>query len=157
VQREQGGGPVGERALGDRGGHGVVARRGEERVPAAEGGAPQDDPRAIEILARADVVQGGPPVLELAVDVEQLPRLAGARSEVAVVEDQARVAGGLEALRVGVESHLLDGAESVRHDEHRVRRLAGGRVEPRGAGVVSRGEGNVRSGRWVGGRHGWAR
>ena len=42
------------------------------------------------------------PILELAADVQQLSRAAPARSEVTVVEDQARKSRGLEALCVGI-------------------------------------------------------
>ena len=85
---------------------------------------------------------GGRPVFELLVDVEQLSRLALARAEVAIVEDQAGVAGLAEALGVGVESHLAHGAETVAHDHDGGRRGHArrglGQVEPRRAARVAR-------------------
>src|SRR5699024_3839310 len=61
------------------------------------------------------VRDGGLPVLELAPHRQQLARFAAAGAEVPVVDHQAAVAGGAEALGECVETLLAGTAKSVRH------------------------------------------
>ena len=85
---------------------------------------------------------GGAPVFALAADAEQFARLAFAVAEVAVVEDQAGVARGLETLSESREPQRLDRAETVGHHDDRWRALVCGlgQVQPRMAAVGPGGE-----------------
>ena len=79
-----------------------------------------------------------PPVVVLAGNREQLPRLAGRLAEVAVVEHQGRDPGVAESLRIGPEPALVGPAEAVREDHQRVRaRLAFRRVVPGRAALAA--------------------
>src|SRR4029453_2450683 len=69
----------------------------------------------------------------LPADVDQLPRLAGAGPEVAVVEHEGGDALLREAVGIGVEAHLARAGEAVCHDNERQRALGVGGVEPRSA------------------------
>ncbi|MGF6314737.1 hypothetical protein ABIA60_001015 [Pseudomonas frederiksbergensis] len=67
------------------------------------------------------MIYRGFPVFELAVDIQQLARLALAVAEVAIVEYQASVAGGGEAGGKGRQAHLARPAKPMRHHHHRER------------------------------------
>jgi hypothetical protein len=68
----------------------------------------------------------------LAVDVEQLTRLAGAGPEVAVVEHEGGDALLRGALGIGVEAHLARAGEAVSHDNQRQWTVGVGELEPGG-------------------------
>ena len=138
--------PVDERDLRDHRRHVRVPRGGADHVSAGERRPPQRDPRRIDAVERARVRGRGGPVLELGRHVEQLARLAGAGTEVSVVEDQRRHPGGSEALGVGPEALLADAAPAVRqHDARDVpgRRVAARPVQPGGAALRPRPERDV--------------
>src|SRR5215208_7258290 len=88
-----------ERDLGD---HRSDARifGGDDDVPTAERGAPQRDPIGIHAFEAASAANRRAPVLELALDADQLARLATALAEAAVVERECREAGLGEPPRV---------------------------------------------------------
>ena len=85
-----------------RGAHAVGHR---DHMTTRQGRSPQGDAIRIHLGPAAGVLDRGDPVLVLACDVEQLSRLARARAEVAVVEDQHMVTRGDKAL--GVEPATL--------------------------------------------------
>src|SRR5205823_3917313 len=128
----RGGEPVGERALADDRRDGakvahstfsatsyLVASGGLDDVPAAERGAPQRDAVAVDPVETASVGKGGGPVAELALDVEQLARLAAAVAEVPVGEDQRGDAGIREAAREGLQAVLARRPQAVAEDHER--------------------------------------
>ena len=120
---------VGHRALRDDRRDRGLLRRDRERVAAAERGAEQADAR--DPLQPARVGERAAPVLELAVDVQQLARLAAAGAEVAVVEQQRGEAGLGEALGVGGQALVAHRREAVaEHD--------GTRSLPRGGRATRR-------------------
>ena len=79
----------------------------------------------------------------LLADVEQLPRLALARTEAAIVESQHVVAGRAEALGIGVEPHLLDAGQPVGQDHGWLRPSALTAIEPTRTREPSRSKGDV--------------
>ena len=109
---------VGHRALGDDGGESADSAASVIACP-----PPNEEPnsptRSIPGSA-ARVVDRGPPVRELAADVEQLARLAAAGAEMAVVEHERGQAGRGEALGVGGQALVVHGGEAVaEHDARR--------------------------------------
>ena len=110
---------VRERALRDDRGDARVGRGERDHVPAGERRAEQRDAVTVEARQRPGVGDGGTVVGMLAADVEQLTRLAPARAEMAIVEQQDPEAGGGEALRVGVEALVAGRREAVGHDDDR--------------------------------------
>jgi hypothetical protein len=109
----------------------VVARPDNQDVPAGEGAAEQGDAVRVDPLERTPIGDRGLVVLLLLADVKQLARLAGAGTEVAVVEDESGDALLREALGVRVEAHLTRTGEAVRHDDERQRAVCVGLVDPR--------------------------
>ena len=93
-------------------------------VPAAEFAA------LSERIVAAGAGDRGGPVLQLALDIQQLSRLPVAAAEVAVVEHQAGVARLREPLRKAVQAHFLDGAEAMGHHDNRVRSRGGRQIKP---------------------------
>ena len=140
----RGGEAVGERALADDGGDGAVAGGRLDHVAAAERGPPQRDPLVVDPVEAARVGERCRPVAELALDVEQLPRLAAAVAEVPVGEDERGDAGVREPARVGLEPELAGRAEAVAEDHER-RALGVGHEQPGPALVAGGGEGDVES------------
>src|SRR5581483_12230046 len=65
-------------------------------------------------------------------NVEQLARLAAARAEVAVVEQQRAESRFAKSLGIRGQSQLARRGESVRHDDDRMRSLAFRLIQPRG-------------------------
>ena len=116
-----------------------------DHMTAREGGSPQDDAIRVHLGAAAGVRHRRCPVLVLAPDVEQLPRLARAGTEVAVVEDQHVMARGGEALGIRIEAHLLHPGQAMRH--HHARRPLDtlGAVKPARARLTVRGEYDILS------------
>jgi hypothetical protein len=109
---------VGHRALRDDGRDRRLLGGDRERVAAAEGGAEETHLR--DPLQPAGVGEPAAPVLELAVDVQQLPRLTAAGAEVAVVEDERGEAGGREALGVRRQALVAHRGQAVaEHDRAR--------------------------------------
>lgn len=70
------------------------------------------------------------PVLQLPIDIEQLTRGAVARTEMSIVEHEARVALRAKALRIGIEPHFLDSTQPVRHHDDRKRARPARLVQP---------------------------
>ena len=103
-------------------------------MPAGERGPPQRDPIVVDPVEAARVRERGGPVAELALDVEQLPRLAAAVAEVPVGEDERSDAGVGESLGVGLEPVLARPTEAVAEDHQR--RALGVRHEQPGAALV---------------------
>jgi hypothetical protein len=88
------------RDLGDDGGDLWVVGGEGDHVPAAEGGAPQRDPFRVDAVQAAGKADRGAPVIELAIDVDDLAWLPVAGTPAAVVKHQHRHAGGGEGLGV---------------------------------------------------------
>ena len=126
---------VREGALADDRGDRAVTGGRLDHMAAAERGAPQGDPLAVDRVEAASVGERCGPVAQLALDVEQLARLAVAVAEVAVGEDQRRDAGVREPARVGLEPQLAGRAEAVAEDHQR--RPLGVRHEQPGPAVVT--------------------
>jgi len=96
-------------------GQGRVGRRDGDGVCPAQGGSPQGDALGVEVLLVAGEADGGAPVGLLALEVDELPGLAAAGPEAAVVEHQHGHAGPGEPL--GVPEQPVHGpAEAVGHD-----------------------------------------
>jgi hypothetical protein len=94
-----------------------------DHVSATKRRAPQADSIVIYAFKSAGVGHRRGPVGKLHADVEQLPRLAFAVTEVALVEHQPGVAGRTESFGAGVNSHGAHRPQAVRH--HQQRREAG--------------------------------
>ena len=107
----------------------------------------------VDLVEAARVGERRGPVAELALDVEQLARLAAAVAEVPVGEDQRGDAGVREPARVGLEPVLAGAAEAVAED-HQRRALGVGHEQPGAALVAGGGEGDVESRAGFGGH--WA-
>ena len=107
--------------------HAPVDRAHDERVRAAVARAPDPDPVAVDLVARAGVGDRVPVVAHLRPRVDLLPRLAVGRAQVAVVVDQRAEPGLAEHLGERVEEELLDRAVAVAHHDRRrrARRLVG--------------------------------
>ena len=103
-----------ERDLGDYRSDARIFGGDDDDVPAAERGAPQRDPLWIHAFEAASAANDRAPVLELALDTDQLARLATALAKAAVVERECREAGLGEPPRV-VEQPVLGAAEAVAH------------------------------------------
>jgi hypothetical protein len=88
-------------------------------MPACERGPPQRDPIVVDPVELACVGERCGPVAELALDVEQLPRLAAAVTEVPVGEDERGDPGVGEPLRIGLEPVLARATEAVAEDHER--------------------------------------
>src|SRR5277367_6733290 len=86
-------------------------------MAAGVGGAPHHDPLWVDALKAACECDRRRIVLELQWRGEQLPRLALARSEIAVVERKRVNPGGGEALGVGDEARV-DGAPEAVGEHH---------------------------------------
>ena len=115
-----------------------VVRGRRERVAAAHRGAEGRHALGVDARQRPGEGDRRPPVLELALRLEQV-RLAAAVAEAAVVEDERRDARRREALGEGPEPVAPRPREPVRHDhDRRLRRVARGGIEPGGAGVCAR-------------------
>ena len=84
--------------------------------------------------------------IELGVDIDQLAGFAVAGPEMAVVEHQAGVPGVAKPFREGVEPHLLDGPQAVRHHNHRARSIRAGQIQPATAGQTAGIETDVQTG-----------
>lgn len=130
----QGGQAVRERALADDRGDATVAGGCLDDVAAAERGPPQRDPIVVDPIEAAGVGERGGPVAELALDVEQLPRLPAAVAEVPVGEDQRGDARVGESLGIGLEPVLAGPTEAMAED-HQRRVLGVGHEQP-GAAVI---------------------
>jgi hypothetical protein len=117
-------------------------------MAAAEGRPPQRDPLVVDVIEAARVSERCSPVAELALDVEQLARLAAAVAEVPVGEGQRGDADVREAAGKGLEPVLARCSETVAEDHER-RALGVGHEQPGAALVAGGGEGDVRRRRWV--------
>jgi hypothetical protein len=87
----------------------------------------------VNLLERAGEVDRCVPVGQLAPDIEELSRRAGAVTEIAIVEDQTGEAGVREALSEGVEALVADRTETVGHDNARMGAFPVWRVQPSSA------------------------
>src|SRR5439155_21613937 len=115
----RGGETVREWALAHDGGDGAVAGGRLDHMAAPERGPPQRDPLAVDPIEPARIGERCRPVAELALDVEQLARLAAAVSEVPVGEDERSHARICEPARVRLEPELAGRAEAVPEDHER--------------------------------------
>ena len=106
----------------------------------------------LDLEVRTGEVHGGLVVLQLAPHRQQLPRLAVARTEVPVVEQQHVHAGGRKAFGIRFERSVASGAEAVGHDDAGTGAAVTairGRVAPRSARRAPAAERDVRA--WHGG------
>ena len=111
---------------------------------------PREDPNVaiavgVDARQRAGERDRRVPVLELALRVGQI-RLAGAVAEAAIVEHQRRDPGLGEALGERAQPIASRARQAVRHDDQRGGGVwigGAGRVEPGGAGVRVRSEGQI--------------
>lgn len=110
--------PVGMRYLGDRRRGPGLLRDGHD-VASGEGRSPQHDSGRVHFGSGLGVVGRRYPILLLLTDVENLARGPGTGTEMPVVEDQYVVTLLAESFRVGVQAHLLDPREPVRHHNAR--------------------------------------
>ena len=141
---EQGADPIDQRADADRRRDAGAGDRQRLDVAAAEREAPDRDAIGIDLVAVANVGEGGTPVLSLPRRAHQRPRLAAAVAEVPVVEGEDREFGGGEALGEGVEPLPTHAGEARRH--HHTGRRPGGAdrpVEPGRALLPARGEADL--------------
>jgi hypothetical protein len=106
----RGGGAVGERRLGDRRSQIRVAGRDREDVAARGREAPDREPGGVDARQGAGEGDRGPQVGVLLADPRDLPRLAAALPEVAVVEGQDREPGLVKALSEPIGSRLGAGS-----------------------------------------------
>ena len=117
----------------DRGDAGIVGRDGDH-VAAAEGGAPQRDPLRIDARGGPGTAYRGMVVLSLLAHVDELARLAAARAEMAVVEDQHREPCRGKPLGVDPRQPLRTAEAVTHHDAGHGSRHAIGAIEIGGAG-----------------------
>ena len=86
-------------------------------MPAREGAAPKRDSLRVDAGKAARMSDGRAPIRMLLFDVDQPARLALAGAEMPVVEHQHMPTFALKPLRIGVEQHLFNGAETMRHHD----------------------------------------
>ena len=108
-----------ERQLRDTGRDGWIPGGHRHDMPGTPRRAPQRDPFGIHIRQRTREAHRRPEVLELAADIDQLPRLALAGTEMAVVEGQHRKPRPGEGRGVRRQSEVPGSRRAVRHDHAR--------------------------------------
>jgi hypothetical protein len=113
-------------------------------VAAAEGRPPERNPPGVDLVEAARVGERRRPVGELALDVEQLARLAATVAELPIGERERGDPGVREAAGKGLQPVLPGRAETVAEDHERWP-LGVGHEQPPAALVAGRGEGDVAS------------
>ena len=109
--------PADQRHLRHHGPHPPIDGADHEHVPARVAAPPDPDPGGVDLVEGGGVGDGVAVVAHLLPGVDLLTRLAVARAEVAVVEHERVQARRGEHLGEGVEVHLLDRGEPVRHHD----------------------------------------
>src|SRR4029077_13024092 len=115
-------------------------------MTAAEGAAPDGNAGSVDVTTILHPCDGGTPVGELALDRQELPRLAAAVAEVPIGEGQGGDTRLGEPFGEGVQAHLACRAQAVPEDDHGRRGDSGGQVKPCGTGVLAGGERDVVTG-----------
>jgi hypothetical protein len=105
-----------ERDLRDHGNDSGVVGGDRDDMRAAQGVAPQRHPVGVEVVTAPNPGDGGPEVVVLTGEVDDLARLAAALTEAAIVEDQGGDAAGGEPFGMGNQP-VQGAAEAVGEDD----------------------------------------